>query len=235
MTTLHDDAYCQAARLRLGLKPHRDDLLPVDCLICHASTATDPWHYLICKGYRKTILGARHDSIVKAVQEVVQIAGGAVVCEPPRTSTDDLRRPDHLIALDNKLIYTDVSVTHPTAVSYVAQKLSLGQLQLADKKAQEKIDKYKDIIPTSAEFNPFVVETYGGIGRHAQHLINQISVYASEHQSVWDENEVGNFLTFAIAMNIQRGNARAVNHGYLYNVRSIQAPIRKPRRTHFHL
>ncbi len=88
---------------------------------------------------------------------------------------------------------------------------SLGQLQLADKKAQEKIDKYKDIIPTSAEFNPFVVETYGGIGRHAQHLINQISVYASEHQSVWDENEVGNFLTlkFAIAMNIQRGKCKS--------------------------
>ena len=180
-------------------------------------------------------MGARHDTIVKAVQEVVQIAGGAVVCEPPRVSTEDLRRPDHLIALDNKLIYTDVSVTHPTAVSYVSQKQSVNPLQLADKKAQEKIDKYKDIIPVSAEFNPFIVETYGGIGRHAQKLIDQISVHASEHQSVWTENEVGNYLRFAIAVNIQRGNARAVNHGYTYNLRSIQAPIVRPRRTRIHL
>jgi hypothetical protein len=233
ITTLHDDAYRQAARLRLGLKPH--DLIPRSCVVCQANTHSDPWHYLTCQGYRKTLLGARHDTIVKAVQEVVQIAGGAVVCEPPSVSTEDLRRPDHLIALDNKLIYTDVSVTHPTAVSYVSQRQSLNSLQLADKKAQEKIEKYKDIIPVSAEFNPFIVETYGGIGRHAQKLIDQISVHASEHQSVWTENEVGNFLRFAIAINIQRGNARAVNHGYTYNLRSIQAPIVRPRRTRIHL
>jgi len=230
VTTLHDDAYRRAARLRLGLKPHDFSHLVTECGVCHSNIEKDPWHYLTCKGYRKTMLGARHDTIVKAVQEVVQIAGGAVVCEPPRTSMEDLRRPDHLIALDNKLIYTDVSVTHPTSLSYVSQKLSLQSLQLAEKKAKEKIVKYRDIIPQAAEFNPFVVETYGGFGSHAQHLLNQISVYASEHQSVWTEKEVGNFLRFSVAIHIQRGNARAVHHGYTCLLRCIHAPIRRPRR-----
>ena len=66
----------------------------------------------------------------------------------------------------------------------------------------------------SADFVPFALESYGGISDSANDLINEISVFASEHLSAWSKEKRIEVLTSAIACAVQRGNAIAELSGY---------------------
>ena len=48
-------------------------------------------------------------------------------------------------------------------------------------------------------FIPFAVESFGGLSDSATDLINEISVFASEHLSAWSKEEIIDDLTSAIA------------------------------------
>ena len=60
----------------------------------------------------------------------------------------------------------------------------------------------------------FALESYGGISDSANDLINEISVFASEHLSAWSKEEIIEDLTSAVACAVQRGNAIAALSGY---------------------
>ncbi len=111
----------------------------------------------------------------------------------------------------NKLI--DVTIVHPTCPSHVKQAQT--QLRTARDACETKTNKYMKLAQQqSADFIPFALESYGGISDSANDLINEISVFASEHLSAWSKEEIIEDLTSAIACAVQRGNAFAALSGY---------------------
>ena len=61
---------------------------------------------------------------------------------------------------------------------------------------------------------PFVIETYGGIGKRAQEFLNELSIFAIDHTTIRSRFDVVNGLRYAIACSVQRGNALIASAGY---------------------
>ena len=58
-----------------------------------------------------------------------------------------------------------------------------------------------------AELLPFVVETCGGLGPDALALLDLISGAASEHLSLWSQEDAATDALHSVAIAIQKGNA----------------------------
>jgi hypothetical protein len=106
---------------------------------------------------------------------------------------------------------------HPCAKSYVVEASDDKQdfdnvitLRMAEYK---KLHKYRDILSNNRdyEFVPFTISTFGGIGKMAQTLINDISIFASHGYSMSTSKEINAGLTAAIACAVQRGNLAIMN------------------------
>jgi hypothetical protein len=61
---------------------------------------------------------------------------------------------------------------------------------------------------------PFVIETYGGLGKKAQEFLNELSIFAIDHATIRSRFDVVNGLRYAIACSVQRGNALIAVAGY---------------------
>ena len=155
----------------------------------------------------------RHDQVNRALALYSLHAGCVARLEPSSLSDDNGLRPDLQLIMDqyNKLI--DVTIVHPTCPSHVKQAQT--QLKTAHDACENKTNKYMKLAQQqSADFVPFAVESFGGLSDSATDLINEISVFASEHLSAWSKEEIIEDLTSAIACAIQRGNAIAALSGY---------------------
>ena len=94
-------------------------------------------------------------------------------------------------------------------------KQAQTQLKTAHDACENKTTKYIQLAQQhGADFVPFAVESFGGLSDSATDLINEISVFASEHLSAWSKEEIIDDLTSAIACAVQRGNAIAALSGY---------------------
>ena len=54
-------------------------------------------------------------------------------------------------------------------------------------------------------FIPFVIETYGGLGKKAQDFLNELSIFAIDHALIKSRFDIVNGLRYAIACSVQRG------------------------------
>jgi hypothetical protein len=208
---LTDNHYQLAMRLRLGLPAF--NIMRQYCGACKSSITNDDWHYLSCVKRRKNELNMRHDQVNRALALYSLHAGCVARLEPSSLSDDNGLRPDLQLIMDqyNKLI--DVTIVHPTCPSHVKQAQT--QLKTAQDACETKTNKYMKLAQQqSADFVPFALESYGGISDSANDLINEISVFASEHLSAWSKEEIVEDLTSAIACAVQRGNAIAALSGY---------------------
>jgi hypothetical protein len=198
-------------RLRLGLPAF--NIMRQYCGACKSSITTDNWHYLSCVKRRKNELNMRHDQVNRALALYSLHAGCVARLEPSSLSDDNGLRPDLQLIMDqyNKLI--DVTIVHPTCPSHVKQ--AQIQLKTAHDACENKTNKYTKLAQQqSADFVPFAIESFGGLSDSATDLINEISVFASEHLSAWSKEEIVQDLTSAIACAVQRGNAIAALSGY---------------------
>jgi hypothetical protein len=208
---LTDTHYQLAMRLRLGLPAF--NIMKQYCGACKSSITNDQWHYLSCVKRRKNELNMRHDQVNRALALYSLHAGCVARLEPSSLSDDNGLRPDLQLIMDqyNKLV--DVTIVHPTCPSHVKQAQT--QLKAAHDACDTKTNKYMKLAQQqSADFVPFALESYGGISDSANDLINEISVFASEHLSAWSKEEIIDDLTSAIACAVQRGNAIAALSGY---------------------
>ena len=117
----------------------------------------------------------------------------------------------HNVLLKNYLL--DITIVHPTAPSNLnhSQKL-LGQAEVSEKL---KINKYDEISQEQhCIFIPFVIETYGGLGKKAQDFLNELSIFAIDHALIKSRFDIVNGLRYAIACSVQRGNALIASAGY---------------------
>ena len=77
--------------------------------------------------------------------------------------------------------------------------------------AAEKRKKYATIARRhDAELIPFVVETSGGLEEDAIALLDVISGAASEHLSIWSQEDAAKEVLNSVAIAVQKGNAMTV-------------------------
>ena len=218
-TTIPNDAYKLAVRLRLGLAPH--DIMPNNCHSCHiysrqnlSLVEKNEWHYLTCmQGHGGREITIRHNQVVAAIDRFAKLAGAIVVVEPKHLFSESSKRPDLQIIMNHKNYLLDITIVSPTAPSNLShsQKL-LGQAEAAEKL---KINKYEELSQDQhAIFVPFVIETYGGLGKKAQEFLNELSIFAIDHATIRSRFDVVNGLRYAIACSVQRGNALIAVAGY---------------------
>jgi len=223
-TTIPNDAYKLAVRLRLGLPPQ--DIMPHNCHSCHVYSPQDlslveknEWHHLTCmQGHGGREITIRHNQVVATIDRFAKLAGATVVMEPKHLFSDSAKRPDLQIIIGHKQYLVDVTIVHPTAPANLShsQKV-LGQAHAAEK---SKCRKYDEIsLEQHAIFVPFVIETYGGLGAKAQELMNELSIFAIDHAVIRSRYDIVSGLRYAIACSVQRGNALIASAGYANSLR----------------
>ena len=78
-----------------------------------------------------------------------------------------------------------------------------------------KKNKYDELSQNqNCTFIPFVIETYGGLGKRAQGFLNELSIFAIDHAVIRSRFDIVNGLRYAIACSVQRGNALIAAAGY---------------------
>jgi hypothetical protein len=200
--TLINSHYALAFRLRLGLPPQDD--LPLECK-CGAILASDPDHFLSCKLLRRTIVTTRHDLIVRSLASFIRSAGGAVYVEPKFLGS---LRPDAKVYFPSHSATVDVSITHPSCPSYALQG-SKSPLAVAKLRESIKHNKYDaQALAEGTPFTPFVMETFGGLGKEAVGFIKKIS-YAYSELSPFPvrRGAFASLITRSLSILLQRGNA----------------------------
>lgn len=215
---LNDAEFGLAVRFRVGLPP--TDLMPAYCRSCGVRAGDlllDPWHGLSCHRARSAAITARHDSVVRLLAQWITRLGGSARLEPrpPRdnpVADGGRRRPDLDVTLGASRYLVDVTIRHPCAQSHVAMG---GRSRLAVAEQAEKAKSTYHAATTSAArpkavFVPFVVETFGGVGKQACAFIKQVLRLAGDLAYVWAPKELVYGLPQAVAVAVQRGNAKAV-------------------------
>ena len=133
---------------------------------------------------------------------------------PPRDNPveDGGRRRPLDVTLGAMRILVDVTVRHPCAQSRVAVG-SRARLAVADQAEKAKTTHHAATTLAArprATFVPFVLETFGGIGKQACGFIKEVLKLAGDLAYVWAPKELVYGLPQAIAIALQRGNAKAV-------------------------
>jgi hypothetical protein len=153
-------------------------------------------------------LNARHDHVKRAVQWLAQSVGAFGHAEPlvgaGTTARADLLL--HLVQRAGIHVLVDVMITdplaHPSAAQTQLGAASVGELQ--------KRDTYQQLINPSYQLcAPFVVETFGAIGRDALALLHDLA----EHSAQQLQQSSIQFMRRAIpviSFAIQRGNSELV-------------------------
>ena len=205
---MSDTDYSLAVRHRLGL-PCADGL-PVKCA-CDVVLTSDLSHFHSCRLQKRTAITARHDFIVRTLAKLFRQVG-AVVHVEPRIYGSERLRPDLDITFPDQSLMVDVAVTHPAAPS----RNSTNPLAAAGVAEQAKFAKYQELASKrAATFLPFVLESYGAIGRHSQQVLKILQVAAANSAAALPSG-AGSFRDHAVrclSMALQKGNALVARRG----------------------
>jgi hypothetical protein len=213
LTTLLDKQYRIAARLNLGLPPlSSDHQLPANCPLCKKgenAVAEDPWHYLVCKSQSYREVSTRHHAVKDALYRAVLLTGGQAVREVKGLDVNSMLRPDLQIVYPGRHVLTDIAVVHPLAV-YGRSQPENSTATAKDMEGKKR-RKYAAIAKRhDAELIPFAVETCGGLGPDAIALLDVISGAASEHLSLWSQEDAAKEVLNSAAIAVQKGNAMTI-------------------------
>ena len=198
----------------LALPP--DDNMPRTC-ICGASLQEAPFdHFHSCKTARKAAVNSRHNFVNEVIIATARTVGMTVSREPhhpkdpsaPEGSRMRKRayRPDAALFTSRSRYHIDVMVTHPASNSYVTAA-SECSLAAANNGEKNKIKKNAEwAAHTHYTFLPFVVESFGAIGKSAMKVVNIIADFA-ESMRHSTKSACRNRLLTDISIALQRGNA----------------------------
>lgn len=209
-----EDAYTRALSLRLLLPA---PWLPADqhivCRFCTVNKCPDArFHGLncsACSGIRTT----RHNAVRDAVADgLARIFSRAAVVVEPATGTD-LRRPDILLTVDQKVWLIDISVVNPASSKHVSNG-SATVAQAASTAMETK--KRADYAPTLPVLNlgpsalvPFVVEATGRLGKDALEFLDAL-LTAPGRNAHCNVSNTTRFMMGRITAAIIRGNSLAL-------------------------
>lgn len=130
---------------------------------------------------------------------------------------EDSKRADvvfHGLGRGGADLWTDITVTHPQATTYVGQAAAEG-LYAANLRERQKRQKYHGRVPDEDEFAGAAVEVFGGLGKGMQNVIGRIGAKASRTNYVfvpysWATPTFKLHVRHAVAVALWRGTARSV-------------------------
>ena len=106
----------------------------------------------------------------------------------------------------------DVGISHPAAPS----RKSTYPLAAAAAAEHKKIEHYKGLATRyGAVFQPFIVESFGAFGKHADEVMKVLRTAAALESPILPQG-VGSFSDYAVkclAMALQKGNALVARKG----------------------
>ena len=154
----------------------------------------------------------RHDLGVRILSRFVQRAGGSCYVEPKFYSG---KRPDVHIYFPSSRTMVDVSVVHPGAISFARH--AHVPLYAAHCRERDKTSKYRKVAETeSAQFVPFVLETFGGFGTQALKFVSDVASLARDNLSLaQSEPDFRGSMVRCLAISLQVGNAHVALSGSL--------------------
>ena len=209
-----EDAYIRALNLRLLLPA---PWMPADqhivCRFCAINRCPDArFHGLncsACSGIRTT----RHNAVRDAVADgLVRIFSRAAVVVEPATG-QDLRRPDILLTVGQKVWLIDIAVVNPASSKHVSN--GSDTVPLAASAAMET-KKRADYAPTLPVLNldpsalvPFVVEATGRLGKGALDFLDAL-LTAPGRNPHCNVSNTTRFMIGRITAAIIRGNSLAL-------------------------
>jgi hypothetical protein len=170
----------------------------------------------------------RHDAIVISVRRSVTRAGLASTLEPKvypigggAANPDDERmkaRGDILIITDEGRKVLDVSVIHAAAESYYARAAAADGAAAALREG-EKTVQYARQGDQGFAFWPFVLESYGRLGKKAWDVINALASLAAERGNV-SKRAFKRSLLQEVSVALCCGNAAVYAHGHACQARA---------------
>jgi hypothetical protein len=149
-----------------------------------------------------------------------------VVHVEPRIYDTKRLRPDLDILLPDQQLMLDVQVTFPGSPSFK----SLKPLAAAKNSERKKINLYKAWAEErGGKFFPFVVESLGALGNHANKVLKLLSKAASTVAMDLSTNEFMALARKSISVALQRGNGLVAKLGSLQARASHAAGVRAAR------
>jgi hypothetical protein len=217
---LADVEVVRALRHRIGIAPEDGHVM---CACGAAVTDANFDHFQGCTAVRRDALDARHGVVQFALAKIATEAGVATVMDyashSARRASGSRLRPDGrfagLFASQRADVMTDVSVTNPSSAS-LASRVNGKRLTATAIREQAKTQKYAAFAEQQrVAFCPFVVESYGALGKCALEIVNALARRANASVvpsalgfSVWS------YKTWALAAMsaaVQRGNSKLVD------------------------
>jgi hypothetical protein len=210
-----DAEFVVAARARLYVQGHRVPLVYCSCqpfrdgVVGHY--VEDPLHALSCKLTRGREVTWRHDIVVDPVATGLRQCGTRVRVEQMSDEQNSKQRPDIFAIISGQPTFIDVGIVQPSAVSYRGK----DPLVRTKEYEKEKISKYAELaMENDARIIPFIIESNGGYGERAGYVLDDIKVFAHEEALAFAPSEVVRDMMDAVAIAVQRGNAKAIIAAY---------------------
>jgi len=171
----------------------------------------DPLHALSCKLTRGREVTWRHDIVVDPVATGLRQCGTRVRVEQTSDEQNSKQRPDIYAIISGQPTFIDVGIVQPSAVSYRGK----DTLVRTKEYEKEKISKYAELaMENDARIIPFIIESNGGYGEQAGYVLDDIKVFAHEEALAFAQSEVVRDMMDAVAIAVQRGNAKAIIAAY---------------------
>ena len=144
--------------------------------------------------------------IVRQIASFVRSAGGSVFIEPKYLEG---KRADAQIYFTSDISLMDVQVTHPAAPHYaISTNIASTPLGTARSREIAKHSNNKQAKSEGASFYPFVMETYGGLGKEASVFVQKIGkLYAETSPFPINRNTFTTKMVKAFGITLQKGNA----------------------------
>ena len=243
--TLSNPEFGLAVRHLLGLPPAND--MPELCACSHAATKNgkrgavridqQPYdHFMCCPLFRKTSMNDRHNWINGVLVRSARAAEFSVSSEvhhsrqPLAPAGSSMRerayRPDSVYGGTYGRFHVDVSVAHPLAQSCVVQASKTPLAAAADREQVKRKKAGGWPAYLAVQFYPFVVESYGAVGKQAEHVLDIIARQAEE-QGAGTKRDVRNLILTRLSLALQRGNARVYQLGLQKaHARAAGLPVR---------
>ena len=161
-------------------------------------------HFFVCMHIKGASISVRHNLVKEALINCVQIVNGNTLdLDDPGSYTKSTgERCDIEIFLGSSLYHVDVLVKHPVALRNLRSAMkSLGSSAVGE---EEKIKKHKlKANKVGAVFVPYVVESFGGIGKEAEAFNKIVADFGEQYNSQYSRDELLDHISYKVAEAIQ--------------------------------
>ena len=180
--SLHPEAMAFAVQYRVGTSASTAHVSMCAC----GERLPQATHILSCKHLRGRFV--RHDVLVSLLAKMCTEAGLVATTEVMVVEGRQ-KRMDLVITLPTGRVWIDVSVVNPQAPSYVKDTNPKRTREQA-KTAKWQLEAKKKWV----QFIPFVVDTFGGLGKQAKDWLGKVAVEGARRKAAYISTSIEHYI-----------------------------------------